>query len=349
MSGKSTVLTCVQPGSNASWAVRSAQLPSVGPGEVLVGVGATAVNPIDVKRVSGYGRKLLGLLGASGPEVVLGNDFSGRVLGTGEGITDLRAGDPVFGVLPTGKQGAHRSHLAVPRQWVRRLPANASPIDVSALPYTFCTLWRALLSLGLTADSARGKRVLLHGGSGALGQLGIQLLSFWGAKVTVTCSARHIRRCMDLGASVAVDRLTQGLEALPANFDATLNFGAWDDEPRVLARLGPQAMGHATTVHPLLAAFDQYGWVGGAVRVLFAKRRMTNLLRARAPRGSYTWVVFKPDEGALDALTELVRQNRLQLEVGLSVPFEQASLAFEHVGKGSPARAVLIPHLGRTK
>ena len=113
---------------------------------------------------------------------------------------------------------------------------------------------------------------------------------------------------------------------------------------RALAsRLGTRAMGHATTVHPLLANFDRLGWLGGAC----ASRRDRNQVRAvvasRAPKASYAWTIFKPDRDALDALAEGVRARRLALPIGIAVPFDNAIAAFDHVSAGQPGRAVLLP------
>ena len=47
-------------------------------------------------------------------------------------------------------------------------------------------------------------------------------------------------------------------------FDAVLNFGAWESDPMLVAKLGPKALGYATTVHPLMANVDRLGWLRGA-------------------------------------------------------------------------------------
>ncbi len=56
-------------------------------------------------------------------------------------------------------------------------------------------------------------------------------------------------------------------------FDATLNFAAWDDDLALIGALRDGALGHATTVHPLLVNFDELGWVRGVLRTTSDKRR----------------------------------------------------------------------------
>jgi NADPH:quinone reductase-like Zn-dependent oxidoreductase len=311
-------------------------------GEVRVRVSVASVNPIDTKRAEGYGRRVLSLLGAGGPDVVLGNDFAGVVTEVGGQADPWAVGDHVYGLVPTGSQGAHRSEVCVSASLVRRLPDQVSDAQAAVLPYTFCTLWRAVSATGLTALNARGKQVLVNGGGGALGQLAIQLLSRWGAQVTALSSAAQAQRCLDLGAIAVLDRHTDALRRWPRQADVSLNFGAWQDEPQLISRLRSDALGHATTVHPMLHEIDVHGWLRGGWNVLRAKRAHQSLLRAQAAQGRYAWTVFQPDGAALDALQTLLHGGARGLSVGLVVPFEQAERAFAHVSQGRPDRAVLV-------
>lgn len=314
---------------------------SLGADEVRVRVHVAGVNPIDVKRAAGYGRRVLSLLGAGGDELVLGNDFAGVVEEVGRRVRDLSKGDRVWGLVPTGGQGAHRTDVCVSTRWVRRLDADVAMVSAAALPYTFTTLWRALGSIGLDSHSARNRHVLVHGGGGALGQLAIQLLSRWGARVTAVCGPASRARCLALGASAVVDRRATRLADLPANADATLNFGTWADEADLIGRLQPRALGHATTVHPLLGDIDAHGWVAGGWRCWQAWRAMNQRLKSVAPEARYAWTVFQPDESAMNALQASFAHQPLVIEVSHLVPVEDAARAFSHVGQGHSSRAVL--------
>lgn len=313
--------------------------------EVRVRVMVASVNPIDVKRSAGYGQRVLSLMGAGGRDLVLGNDFAGVVCEVGQGVPNMSVGDRVWGLVPTGPQGAHRSEVCVPSRWVRPLPAGVLMVSAASLPYTFTTLWRALQAVGLSEQSAAGRHVLVNGAGGALGQLAIQLLSRWGASVTAVCGQASSARCLGLGATQVVDRHSTRLSALPSNCDATLNFGAWSDEAEVIGRLHRFALGHATTVHPLLGEVDARGWLAGGWACWQAWRGMCGHLRSVAPNARYAWTVFKPDEGAMNALQASFLSRPLVLEVAQRAPFTQAQSAFAHVGQGRPTRAVLMAEL----
>jgi D-arabinose 1-dehydrogenase-like Zn-dependent alcohol dehydrogenase len=336
-------LVCLAPGTPTRLSLQTTPLSAPGRGQVLVQTLATCVNPIDVKRSAGYGRRLLGLKGAARFPLVLGNDLAGVVQAVGPGPTAWKPGDQVYGLIPTGPQGAHASHLNVDAKLLRPSPLDCAPEALAALPYTFTTLWLALQSIGLHQGNAPHKAVLVHGASGGLGQLALQVLVRWGARVTAVCGTAHVQRCRDLGALEVLDRHQQALSSLPPRFDASLNFAAWPDEAALISRLRPNAMGHATTVHPLLASFDEQGWVQGALQAYQAWSDMRKLALAKGPSTRYTWVVFRPSAPALDALHSLRPGTGLRLPIGLTAPLSQGQSAFSHVAQQRAGRAILIP------
>jgi len=317
-------------------------VPRPGQGEVVVRVGATSINPIDVKRAAGYGRRLLGLKGAGKFPLVLGNDIAGVVASVGDGVTAWRPGDRVFGLVPTGKGGgAHASHVAVESCWLRTFVDGYAAATLAAFPYSFTTVWLSLRKAGINESNAKGLKVLVHGASGGLGQIAVQLLRRWGAAVTAVCSTPNIDVCRNVGASTVWDRKRQPLSDLPQCFDAALNFGAWQDEEILLGKLKIGALGYASAVHPLLSNFDTYGWLAGAWRTRQDLRRGRGLAAARGAR--FGWVVFKPTEEALDALHSLLSEGALALPVGIAVPLSEARQAFDHVAQQRPGRAILLP------
>lgn len=138
-----------------------------------------------------------------------------------------------------------------------------------------------------------------------------------------------------------LDGTREPFSQLGTTFDATLNFATWDDDVMLVRCLRAGALGHATTVHPMLANFDKYGWVRGALRSLSEK----SAYRKALPKGTknYAWTLFRPDNEALAQLAELVEEQRLSLAIGIRKPLAQAVDAFDHVRKGKPGRALLTP------
>lgn len=155
--------------------------PEAGPGEVLVRVVAASVNPVDHK-IRRHGPPIAPELPA-----VLGCDFSGVVVAVGEGVEGFAPGDRVFGCAGGVRGVAGGSYAELIRADARLLaPAPASiPLrDAAALPLVVITAWEGLERAGV----GPGTRLLVHGGTGGVGHVAVQLAKARGAHVTATVS-----------------------------------------------------------------------------------------------------------------------------------------------------------------
>lgn len=316
-------------------------------GEIEVRVAASSVNPIDVRRAAGYGRSLFRLMKAapSGAPLVLGNDFAGTVSAVGSGVTAFREGDAVFGAKPPSADGTHAAYVALDARHAAHQPGGVPAAALAALPYNYLTVVRALAGAGITSANApataRGRRVLVHGASGGLGLLAVWLLKSMDAHVTAVAGAQA-QTCLTVGADEAIDCRGAGLLPLldRPSFDVTLNFANWDDDATLLRLLAPRALGHATTVHPLLDTLDSCGLAPGAIAALRIKRRQ----RALAPSSArYAWTVFRPDAAALHRLAEHAAALSALLPEGEEYMLSDAVLAYRHVAQRQPGRAILLP------
>jgi NADPH:quinone reductase-like Zn-dependent oxidoreductase len=154
--------------------------PQPGPGEVLVRIAASGVNPLDTKifdGAAGHARHA--------PPAILGLDMAGSVEAVGPGVTRYRHGDEVYGM--TGGVGGHQGSLAefaaVDADLLALKPANLSMREAAALPLVFITGWEGLVD---RAAVAAGWKVLVHGGGGGVGQVTIQIARAFGAEVFAT-------------------------------------------------------------------------------------------------------------------------------------------------------------------
>jgi reticulon-4-interacting protein 1, mitochondrial len=100
-----TGATLVCLGPRSGFEVRPVLRRKPAAGEIEVAVAAASVNPIDVRRAQGYGRRLLSLVGAGRFPMVLGNDFAGTVTALGDNVDAFRIGDRVCGVKPPSAEG----------------------------------------------------------------------------------------------------------------------------------------------------------------------------------------------------------------------------------------------------
>ena len=180
--------------------------PVAGPGKVLVRVRAAAVNPIDT-----YVRAGSVAMPLPCPFVV-GCDLAGEVVGVGAGVTTLKLGDRVWGsnqgVL--GRQGTCAELAAVDEEWLYPTPAAVSDRDAAAAALVGIT---AHLGLVHHANLQPGETVLVHGGSGAVGSMVVQMASLLGARVVAVAGTdAGLERVRELG-GVAIDRRAGDLPA----------------------------------------------------------------------------------------------------------------------------------------
>lgn len=336
-----TAATVPQFGDATQLALRQLPRRSPGRGEIEVRVDAASVNPIDIRRRSGYGRRLFSLLGAARLPLVLGNDFAGIVTAVGPGVDSFHEGDAVFGAKPPSSAGTHAAYAVVRAQHALPQPAAISAPVLATLPYNFLTVTRAIADAGITSENIRARDVLVHGATGGLGLLAVWLLTGWGAHVTAVGGSAGLESCRKTGAVAVVDRHLEPLQALhqlPKRFAATLNFANWDDEAALLRLLAPDALGHATTVHPLLGNFDRFGLLRGALATMRQKKTMRALVPSAA---CYAWTVFAPDRDALLRLMNSAAKLPLPAYTGFALA--DSANAHRHVERHEPGRAVLLP------
>ena len=173
--------------------------PVATPGQVLVRIAASAVNPLDVKIQMGAAPHARHPLPA-----VLGIDLAGTVEAIGEGVDGLRPGDEVYGMAGGvgGYQGSLAEYAAVDAALLARKPVNLSMRQAAALPLIFITAWEGLVD---RADVRSGQTVLVQGGAGGVGQMALQIASAAGAGVFAVSGPEGRAAIERLGA-VFIDR-----------------------------------------------------------------------------------------------------------------------------------------------
>jgi len=214
--------------------------PDAGPGQVLVRIHASGVNPLDTKIYAGAAPHARHPLPA-----ILGLDLAGVIEAVGSGVERFRPGDEVYGM--TGGVGGHPGSLAqfaaVDADLLAIKPTNLSMREAAALPLVFITAWEGLVD---RAAIRANQTVLVHGGAGGVGHIAVQIANTLGAKVFATGYQRQREQIESLGATFIdystervieyVDRLTGGLgfdvildtvggATLDASFEGVRRFG----------------------------------------------------------------------------------------------------------------------------
>jgi NADPH2:quinone reductase len=189
--------------------IRYGDLPKPVPqeGEVLVRVGAVAVNPIDTYIRSGAVNMPL-------PKpFIIGCDLAGTVEAVGPGAKRFKAGDRVWGSNQglLGRQGTFAEYACVLEDWLYPTPAGVPDRDAAAVALTGIT---AHVGLFRCAGTRAGEIVFVNGGTGGVGSMVVQMARAVGAHVVATVgSAEKAEQCRKWGADHVINYKTEDVPA----------------------------------------------------------------------------------------------------------------------------------------
>jgi len=176
--------------------VEDVDRPEPDEGEVLVNIEAAGINPVDT-----YFRD--GSYEPGELPWIPGSDVAGTVAAVGDGVTAFDAGGRVFGTgLGNQLPGTCAEYVATPAQRLAHLPETVDFETAAATALVGVTAWQTLVeacSLHL-ADTC-----LIHGGSGGVGHIAVQLAAAAGATVTATASTGYHGQLRELGADTVLD------------------------------------------------------------------------------------------------------------------------------------------------
>jgi len=289
-------------------------VPSPGLGEVLIKVGAAAINPADVMVRVGA----LVQYGAAVPQAQfgVGADVAGVVAALGEGVRAFAVGDTVVGLqeradLPLGAQAEYM----VLEEWaVAPAPAGATMAEASTLPLNATTADQALDTL----DLAPGQWLLVTGAAGAVGGFAVELAVLRGLRVVAQAGAADEELVRGFGAELFVSR----------------------DEPlsATVRQLVPGGVdGALDAANQGVAASDAVRHGGAFVSLLNAAPQARRAMRTHN-------VAYHSDGARLARLSALAGAGRLSLRVAATYPFEEAAQAHRVLaGGGVRGRLVLVP------
>jgi NADPH:quinone reductase-like Zn-dependent oxidoreductase len=197
--------------------------PAPGSGEVIVRVEAAGVGPWDAWIRAGKSALPQPL------PLTLGSDLSGEIVGVGQGVSDLRAGDQVYGVTNPRFIGAYAEFAVASAAMISMKPRSLSFIQAASVPVIAVTAWQALF------DYARlepGQTVVIHGAAGNVGAFAVQLARRAGVRIIATAASNDVPFLRDLGASTVIDFQTQRFEEEVRDADAVIDLVGGETQTR---------------------------------------------------------------------------------------------------------------------
>jgi len=207
--------------------------PTAGPGQVLIGVHATAVTPTEFEWFPTFSA-------ADGRPrafpIILSHEFSGVVAAAGQDVTHLKVGDFVYGLNDWFQNGAQAEFCVAPAEAVGLKPRSLDHVQSAVVPLSALTAWQGLFDHGKLNP---GNRVLIHGAAGGVGVFAVQLARWRGAKVCATASAKNLDFVRELGADEVVDYKTGRFEDVARDMDLVFDAAGGDTLSRSWAVLRP--------------------------------------------------------------------------------------------------------------
>jgi NADPH:quinone reductase-like Zn-dependent oxidoreductase len=278
--------------------------PVPGPGEVLVRVAATSVNPIDYKRRAGlmkdyYPINFPGLMGV---------DISGTVVTVGPGVNGFSLGDQVFAMAAD----TYAELCVVKAAILAKVPRGLDLIQAAALPLVTTTGNQLLSATGIKA----GQTVMVVGAVGNVGRSAVFTAKERGATVI----AGVLKSQMDKAKTAGADQLV-----------------ATDDETAISSLSMLDAVAdtvNGKTAEQLIAKVKAGGVFAS---VLGAPRNA-----GQYPKVQMISVYAKPDAKGLEFMAEAVRDGRLVIPISRTFPLREAAEAQATAEKGGIGKVLLV-------
>jgi alcohol dehydrogenase len=287
--------------------------PSVG--KVLVRVKAASVNPADWKIREGYMQQMMPLQFPS----TLGMDFSGVIEKVGEGVSDFKQNDEVYGQASviSGGSGAFAEMALANADTITYKPKTLSHDEAAGLPLVGVSAWQALVE---TIGLSKGQKILIHGGAGGIGSIAIQLAKHLGAYVATTSSTNDIQFVKEeLGADEVIDYKTQTFEDLLHDYDAVFDTVGGETYTRSFKVLKRGGGGIIVSMleQPNQELIDRFG--------VKAISQFTQVNRER-----------------LTKLAQWVDQNNIRVNVDRTFPLDDAGKALDYQRDVHPRGKVVL-------
>jgi NADPH:quinone reductase len=279
-------------GGPESLELRDIPKPVAGPGQVLVRVHATSINPLDYQVRRGDYAGLVQL------PAITGHDVSGVVEAIGPGVTAFSPGDEVWYTPQIfDGPGSYAEYHVAAENIIGKKPASLSHLEAASLTLVGGTVWEALV---VRAALRVGESILIHGGAGGVGHIAIQLAKAMGARVYTTVREANFEFARSLGADIPID---------------------YEKEDYVAAIMR-ETGGHGVDVifdtiggNTLSRSPDALAQLGRIVTIVDTAQPQ-NIIQAWGKNASYHFVFTRQNRGKLDELSALIERSQLRPHLG---------------------------------
>lgn len=275
--------------------------PSITADQILIEVHAAAINPVDWKLRKGMLKWVL-------PDklpAILGYDVSGIVteVGYSARLKGWKPGDHVMAFSDNLLGGCYAEYVAVDAKVAVAKPGRLSHEEAASIPLAATTAWKAIVKLG---KLKQGGEILVNGASGGVGVFAVQIAKALGGKVTAVCSADNHDLVRSLGADEAFDYHLTDITQLGRAYDIVFDAVSKRSFRECRRILKPD---------------------GHYVATLPSVERVGYSIMAPLQRQTCHLVLARPDGDILQAIANLVEEEKLRPVIDTIFPLEEVAAA----------------------
>jgi NADPH:quinone reductase-like Zn-dependent oxidoreductase len=287
-----------------------APMPALRRDDALVRVYATSITPTELTWDETYRNAD----GSPRLPTIPGHEMSGVIESAPPGLTDLVAGDAVYGLTDFPRDGAAAEFIAVRASNLARKPRTVDHAHAAATALSGLTAWQALFT---HAKLERGHKILIHAAAGGVGTFAVQLAHGAGAHVIATSSAANHDFLRGLGADEVIDYTATRFEDAVHDVDVVLDSVGGDTVDRSWKVLRP-----------------------GGILVSITAPIPEATAREHGGRGLF--FIVEPNRKQLDRLAGLIDAGSLKIFVAARLPLARAREAFELGGQGHTRGKIVL-------
>jgi NADPH:quinone reductase-like Zn-dependent oxidoreductase len=247
---------------------------------------------------------------------VRGTDVAGTVVAVGAQVTEVQAGDEVFGTC----DGSYAEYATARADTLAPKPANLSFEQAAAVPTSAVTALTAVRDAGHVTT---GQQVLIIGASGGVGLFAVQIAKSLGAEVTGVCSTTKVALVRSVGADHVIDYTREDIGSTGQRYDVIIDMGG----NRPLSELRRSLTPRGTLV--LVGGEGGGRWIGGAM-----SRSLRALLLSPFVTQKLRMVVATAKRADLQALSELIEANEVRPIIDTTYPLSDVPAAIRRLRTG---------------
>jgi NADPH:quinone reductase-like Zn-dependent oxidoreductase len=275
--------------------------PDPGPGELLIRVCAAGVTPTELSWYpTTHTKEGTPRIGA-----IPGHEFSGVVIAAGAEVDATIVGRQIYGMSDWFADGATAEFCLTQPKSIAPKPSTISHELASTVPIGALTAWQGLFD---RCNLRAGERVLVHGGSGAVGLFAVQLARHHSAHVIATASGKKSQLVKQLGAEQVIDYRVSRFEDQVEPVDVVFDSVGGDTLDRSWQLLKP----------------------GGRIVTIASQGESATDQRVKD-----AFFIVEPNGKQLEQIAQLIDHGDLKTFINVSVPLSEASKAYRNESPGA--------------